>query len=214
MRALLALPALLLACDEAPSGDFEAYDPDEVVEESPAQMEPIASSGRKTAWVHPQGRVLAGFTAPQMGRWTWPGAEPGYDAGDAACRDLGGHHACSAEEIEEAVELGDFLQVPPEITFWSNERRAPLHERCSATDEADPDGRARTGYTYEGADRSWSGRGRTSSSAGDRMAQVIWSHPPEVEWDGACRSDPERCAAIRPSGFPCNEELAIACCHE
>lgn len=205
---ILALFAV--ACDTPQdTASYDLYDPAGVSEErAEGEMEYINVNARQEPWVHPNGQILAGFTAPQHGRWTWPGHEPGIASGDAACKALGGDHACTRAEIEAAAEAGDFKVAPVDVSIWLNDEDAQKGARCGGSDSHARLGGG--GYTYDGGHRMWSGNGRTVPEV-DGTGLVI-SDPPAVPWNNDCLHDPEACASVVPSGFPCNAMRAIACC--
>lgn len=203
----LPLLATLAACATQGEGPYDVYDPSAPVDiQSMSTMEPVMATANAAPWVNEHGKTFLGFTAPQTGRWTWPGAEVGLEAGDAACKAQGADHACTLAEIVIAEEAGELARAPADITFWINDEDAPAGGRCGNVDR-----HARGGsYTYEGADRSWSGQARTSVDQG--RTSVLISVPPDVRYDARCLSDPDVCASFIPSGYPCNAQRAIACC--
>ena len=204
--ALIPLLTLLAACDHADPGAFDAYDPSAPVEieRLAPPMSPVMATAEVEPWVNLKGSVLVGFTAPQGGRWQWPGEATGVDSGDAACRAQGADHACTFAEIVLAREAGDFKTAPTGVTFWLNDEDAGQGGRCGNAD------RHARGFTYEGADQGWSGYGRTVPENGLTTAEV--HVPPDVVWDAGCLKDLEVCNSFVPSGFPCNAVRAIACC--
>ncbi len=207
MRIALPLLLTLAACDAAPQEGFETYDPGAALPVSAElPMEPVMATARQEPWTHPGGKVLVGFTAPQGGRWTWPGVEPGLLAGDAACEALGADHVCSLAELALAEEAGDLRDAPVGLSFWANDEDAGPGARCGNTGS-----HARgASYTYEGADASWSGYARTVPEQG--RTGLSFHVPPEVQWDDACLKDLEVCDRFVPSGYNCNAVRAIPCC--
>ena len=108
----LPLLATLAACATQGEGPYDVYAPSAPVDiQSMSTMEPVMATANAAPWVNEHGKTFLGFTAPQTGRWTWPGAEVGLDAGDAACKAQGADHACTLAEIVIAQEAGELARA-------------------------------------------------------------------------------------------------------
>ena len=199
MRAVLFSVVLFAACDQQDGATpYDAYDPDAVAMNDMMEDAPVQVSEAEGAWVHPDGVVLAGFTAPTMGRWTVPGVEPGLEAGDAAGQALGGDHVCTDKELDAAYEAGDFEAAGSGRDMWL------FHP-------GDESGHC-LNWTYQGAHIA---DGNYSRSRRDNDGMRLDAHiAPPSKLDGDCLSNPELCPSTVPSGFPCNVERSIACCNE
>lgn len=208
--ALISLLSLAAYATEQGNTSFDAYDPSKPVDlQQRSTMLPVPASALAEPWINKKSTLFAGFTAPQTGRWQWPGHEVGLESGNAACQAQGADHVCTLAELTIANENGEFRDAPPDISFWTNDEDAGQGASCGNVAHS-THGRGGS-YTYEGADASWGGNARTVR--GHDYTEVVISNPPDVKWDDACLRDPEACTSFVPTGFPCNAQRAIACCN-
>lgn len=148
-------------------------------------------------------RVLAGFGAPQIGRWTAPGVEPGMAAGAAVCSQMGAH-VCDEAELYTAAEQGDFTGAPTDHTFWALVHTYPLR----IGDKFEMANTCGT-LTYPTMDKKWGAFGTVSGDG-----SVEWHYSEQKTYDARCLEDIQYCAGTVPSGYECNVARYIPCCYE
>lgn len=199
------------ACAVDPDQTFTEYDPNVEPQAEEAAGEPlaVASADEPTGliappvWManEPRTSAVVGLTAPTMGRWIYPGSEPGYAAGEAACRAVGATHVCTPDEMDAASEIGAFHTLRASTRVWV--RGSESAADCRR-------------YGYQGAHENWNGSNARIevglSPDGHPMATFAIEYaPPSVE-DPACLRDLSACDAVVPHGFECNVPRSIACC--
>lgn len=223
LRLLLAGSAAcaavaLTACGGETSSDarFEEYapgaakpaakmDPGEQQRADAVRVQQISVKPLWSAGPKERGRILAGLTSPQNGRWVAPGQEPGLASGEFLCKQLDGAHVCSGSEIVKAVDQGDFAGAPA-VSIWVPRLADVTHrgKKFAQTRQGSCDT-----YTYKTADRYW-GSDAEITAGGPVNLDL---GPESPDYDERCGVDRNVCMAHVPSGMGCNAERSIACCY-